>query len=117
MKKIILLTTLILACAVLAYAVNPDDYIEQDFMVHDAKPVQVRKQTSSTSNFGLNHKTYTDPVTGMEFLWVPAGCYQMGSNDGGSDEKPIHEVCVDDFWMGKCGRISHSGRMAKVDEK
>ena len=45
--------------------------------------------------------TWTDSVTGMEFVWVPGGCFNMGSNEGGSDEKPIHEVCLDGFWMGK----------------
>jgi len=45
--------------------------------------------------------TWKDPVTGMAFVWVPEGCYKMGSNSGGSDEKPVHEVCVDGFWMGK----------------
>jgi len=25
----------------------------------------------------------------------------MGSNDGESDEKPVHQVCVDDFYIGK----------------
>jgi len=25
----------------------------------------------------------------------------MGSNSGGNDEKPLHEVCVDDFYIGK----------------
>ena len=44
---------------------------------------------------------WRDPTTGMEFVWVPGGCYQMGSNHGDSDEKPVHEVCVDGFWMGK----------------
>jgi|GEM_PF-770293 len=46
-------------------------------------------------------RDFTDPVIGMEFVWVPGGCFQMGSNDGGGDEKPVHEVCVDGFWMGK----------------
>ncbi|QEP42480.1 PEGA domain-containing protein [Ectothiorhodospiraceae bacterium BW-2] len=32
---------------------------------------------------------------------VPGGCYQMGSNSGDSDEKPVHRVCVDNFQMGK----------------
>ena len=45
--------------------------------------------------------TWADPVTGMEFLWVPGGCFQMGSNSGKDDEKPVHEVCVDGFWMGR----------------
>lgn len=48
-------------------------------------------------------KTYKDPVTGMEFVFVKGGCYQMGDTfgDGDSDEKPVHEVCVDDFYIGK----------------
>ncbi|MCP4409703.1 MAG: SUMF1/EgtB/PvdO family nonheme iron enzyme, partial [Gammaproteobacteria bacterium] len=50
----------------------------------------------------LQHKDeWRDPVTGMEFVWVPEGCFRMGSNEGESDEKPVHEVCVDGFWMGK----------------
>ena len=48
---------------------------------------------------------WKEPVTGMEFVWVPGGCYEMGcgswTNDCSSDEKPVHEVCVDGFWMGK----------------
>ena len=37
----------------------------------------------------------------MEFVWVPGGCYRMGSNSGEDDEQPVHEVCVDGFWLGK----------------
>jgi formylglycine-generating enzyme required for sulfatase activity len=46
---------------------------------------------------------YTDPTTGMEFVFVKGGCYQMGDTfgDGDADEKPVHEVCVGDFYMGK----------------
>jgi len=43
---------------------------------------------------------FTDPVTGMEFASVEGGCFDMGSNDGDDDEKPVHEVCVDGFYMG-----------------
>ncbi|QEP43379.1 formylglycine-generating enzyme family protein [Ectothiorhodospiraceae bacterium BW-2] len=32
---------------------------------------------------------------------VPGGCFQMGSNSGGSNEKPVHEVCLDSFEIGK----------------
>jgi len=48
---------------------------------------------------------WKEPVTGMEFVWVPGGCYEMGCGDWTSDcagdEKPVHEVCVDGFWIGK----------------
>jgi formylglycine-generating enzyme required for sulfatase activity len=50
-------------------------------------------------------KIWKEPVTGMEFVWVPGGCYEMGCGNWTSDcyreEKPVHEVCVDGFWMGK----------------
>ena len=46
-----------------------------------------------------------DPVTGMNFVHIPAGCFQMGSPPGEagrySDEGPQREVCVDSFWMGE----------------
>lgn len=44
-----------------------------------------------------------DPVTGMEFVYVQGGCYQMGDTfgEGKDDEKPVHEVCVDDYYIGK----------------
>ena len=62
--------------------------------------------------------TWTDPVTGMEFTWVPAGCYLMGQTgtekqylikEVGEEkykkwyerELPRHEVCVDGFWMAE----------------
>lgn len=50
-----------------------------------------------------NASTYTEPITGMEFVFVKGGCYWMGDTfgDGLDNEKPVHEVCVDDFWMGK----------------
>jgi formylglycine-generating enzyme len=47
--------------------------------------------------------TYRDPVTGIEFILVKGGCFQMGDvfNDGDREERPVHEVCVDDFYMGR----------------
>ncbi len=49
--------------------------------------------------------TWTEPMTGMEFVWVPPGCCQMGCGsadaDCDADEKPAHEVCVNGFWLGK----------------
>jgi len=44
-------------------------------------------------------KIYRDPITGMEFVFVKGGCFQIGDTfgDGDSDERPVHEVCVGDF--------------------
>lgn len=45
----------------------------------------------------------TDSPTGMEMVFVKGGCYQMGDTfgDGKANEKPVHEVCVNDFYIGK----------------
>jgi formylglycine-generating enzyme required for sulfatase activity len=37
----------------------------------------------------------------MEFVPVPSGCFWMGSDLGDADERPVHKVCLDSFWMGK----------------
>ena len=41
-----------------------------------------------------------EPTTGMEFVYVPGGCFQMGST-ATEIEQPVHEVCLQGFWMGK----------------
>jgi formylglycine-generating enzyme required for sulfatase activity len=62
-------------------------------------------------------KFWTEPTTGMKFVWIEEGCFQMGQlptetrylkRDIGEDdyekyyedELPRHKVCVDGFWMG-----------------
>jgi formylglycine-generating enzyme required for sulfatase activity len=50
-------------------------------------------------------KAWKEPVTGLAFVWIQGGCFLMGSpkNEKGrsEDEGPVHEVCVDGFWMSK----------------
>ena len=38
-------------------------------------------------------------IESMTFTAIPSGSFQMGSNDGGSDEKPVHNVYVKSFKM------------------
>ena len=50
--------------------------------------------------------TWREPRTGMEFVWIPAGRFMMGSpkneKDRYEDEGPQHEVVFKEgFWMGK----------------
>ncbi|MCI5148285.1 MAG: formylglycine-generating enzyme family protein [Candidatus Electrothrix sp. MAN1_4] len=66
------------------------------------KPVSAAKSDRSAPQQG---DPMTDPITGMELVYIPKGCFQMGSSqnekDRDDDEGPVHEVCVDGFWMGK----------------
>ena len=72
-------------------------------------------------SFGVSQvytQNYTDSVTDMEFVKVKGGCYKMGQSDEEkteliravgneiynmyfNDERPVHTVCVDDFYIGK----------------
>ena len=63
--------------------------------------------------------TWTDPLTGMNFVRVAAGCFSMGRDDRlqpregrvwhhlrysgalSDDEAPVHEVCLDTFWLAQ----------------
>ena len=56
----------------------------------------------------VEHKvgdSWTDPATGMEFLWVPGGTYVMGcgpwSDSCDSMNAPAHSVQLSGFWIGK----------------
>lgn len=67
-----------------------------------------RNSFSRSHKTGRLDKTWTESNTGVEFVWVPGGCYQMGcgsdynkSTRCSGDEQPVHEVCVDGFYMGK----------------
>ncbi|MFH1009520.1 MAG: caspase family protein [Candidatus Latescibacterota bacterium] len=41
------------------------------------------------------------PQVSEDMVWIPGGAFQMGSNDGDGDEKPVHRVRVDGFYMDK----------------
>jgi formylglycine-generating enzyme required for sulfatase activity len=61
------------------------------------------KAASDKTILTASRDSYTDAETGMEFVLVKGGCYQMGDTfgDGYENEKPVHEVCLDDFYIGK----------------
>lgn len=45
--------------------------------------------------------TALDGKIAMEFVRVPEGSFMMGHIDGNPDEKPVHEVWLDTFWIGQ----------------
>lgn len=41
-------------------------------------------------------------ASGFTWVFVPAGCFDMGSNAGSADEQPVHQVCLDEgLWLGQ----------------
>jgi len=65
----------------------------------EAKDVPQYDEKGFRKAVGLGPKGFTDASTGMQFVAVERGCYQMGDTfgDGGKEETPVHEVCLADF--------------------
>jgi len=63
---------------------------------------QPSKETTTPASPPGLERTFKDFFTGMEFVYIKGGCYEMGDTfeDGRKDEKPVHNVCVDDFYLG-----------------
>ncbi len=65
---------------------------------------ETRLEPPSTTTISTRRE-WKDPTTGMEFIWVEGGTYQMGcgpwTGDCQSNESPEHEVTVSGFWIGK----------------
>lgn len=65
----------------------------------------VAQLITSPGVYAEQEKHWKEPLTEIEFVWMPPGCFQMGSppSETGrdADEGPAHEVCVDGFWLAK----------------
>ncbi|MBF0566828.1 MAG: SUMF1/EgtB/PvdO family nonheme iron enzyme [Nitrospirae bacterium] len=75
--------------------------IENQAVAKQVAKAEVKKVT--TGSVPKSNADFIDTVTDMEFILVKGGCFQMGDtfDDGKEDEKPVHEVCLDDFYIGK----------------
>lgn len=62
---------------------------------------------------------WKDPISGIEFMWMPDNCFQLGNPDKSSErflhEKPIHKVCLSGFWMGRYEVTNSQYRQYKAD--
>ncbi|CAN2048731.1 formylglycine-generating enzyme [Candidatus Magnetomoraceae bacterium gMMP-13] len=74
-------------------------------LISTTTSVEVVSKVNNKPEVTPSKKIWKDPITGMDFVWIPKGCFKMGSPESekgrDSDEGLVHEVCVDGFWMGK----------------
>ena len=72
--------------------------------------IQVVILDRSTPNATSTHEAATTPELGIGSSWerpademtmfyIPTGEFEMGSNDGKKDEKPVHTVYLDAYWI------------------
>jgi formylglycine-generating enzyme required for sulfatase activity len=64
---------------------------------------KVSKATVMIISTSRDYETDLGGGVKLEMVWIPGGTFQMGSNDrwADSDEKPVHTVTLDGFWIGK----------------
>ncbi|MCF6147024.1 MAG: formylglycine-generating enzyme family protein [Candidatus Kuenenia sp.] len=63
------------------------------------KVTNIKDKIVHDENTELVTESLTDPLINMELVFVKGGCFEMGNNE--IDAKPVHEVCVNDFYIGK----------------
>lgn len=66
----------------------------------DADLQFMRRHAASVEEnaFGTYEADFNNNV---DFVYVPTGIFQMGTNEWGSDEQPVHDVFLNGFWIGK----------------
>lgn len=74
-----------------------DKSVEEEVEIKKPRLARPRKPVSNEFEISLA------PGVEMTFMRVPAGKFTMGSPDsaGDDDQRPQHEVFLDEFWMGK----------------
>ena len=62
-----------------------------------------RKPTKTPTQAPIQIRTTTREIDGMEMVYVPAGEFEMGGSDADAwdDEKPVHTVDLDAYWIDK----------------
>lgn len=57
--------------------------------------------SSEKSSTVIPQSNIMENSTGSELILISGGTFQMGSNKGRDDEKPVHSVTVDSFYISK----------------
>ena len=84
--------------AAVKHVMDPDDPLDALVLALLRRGGDLPKATVSG---GLGGSHLRNSI-GMEFVHIPAGTFMMGSERGGSDEKPVHQVTISrPFYMGK----------------
>ena len=74
-----------------------------------AKPNNAQRNQKPAANqsqkpkpkVAYKNKTFTVNGVSFNMVYVAGGTFQMGSNDGDDDEKPVHSVTLSDYYIGQ----------------
>ena len=63
------------------------------------KTQRIRDASGQSSSANSSRGADFSWTNGM--VWIPAGSFKMGGEDGQTDEKPVHSVTLNGFWMDR----------------
>jgi len=71
---------------------------------NETKPIDITEGVTTELNVNMQRTAQTisnkkEPIGNM--VYVEGGTYMMGSDEGESDEKPVHRVTLNSFYIGK----------------
>lgn len=50
----------------------------------------------------ISEKLSPIPFLRERFIRVPSGWFDMGNQNGNSDERPVHQIFLSEYWIAKC---------------
>ncbi|MBF0181369.1 MAG: SUMF1/EgtB/PvdO family nonheme iron enzyme [Magnetococcales bacterium] len=75
------------------------------YLINDWEPLGSERTSSGEVQNVKPGNHWRDPVSQANLLWIPGGCFDMGSPpraaDRETDEGPMAQRCVNDFWLGE----------------
>ena len=76
---------------------------EQTITVEEGKVTDVTATLSEHKVVKATGSAYTETVNGinLKMILVEGGTFSMGSNDGENDEKTVHDVTLDSYYVGE----------------
>jgi formylglycine-generating enzyme required for sulfatase activity len=79
----------------------PPDYasFESKFTAEAGRPLKIDTFTLDRLEVDIKVETQLNRKDEAEMVFVPAGEFEMGSTEGKNDEKPVHKVHTDGFWI------------------
>ena len=71
--------------------------------IETKKEADIEIVNDLNTNVESNGKNYIETAKGLnlKMIYVEGGTFAMGSNSGKSDEKPVHDVTLDSYYIGE----------------
>ncbi len=89
-------------CAV-AWFAAPSSVTPEPEPIEEVSSEQSSKSVAPDSKSESKQTNFTETACGMsmKMIWVDGGTFKMGSNNGEDNEKPIHDVTLDGYWIAE----------------